>query len=133
MKVDNWVAAVTLLALLTYFWTATGVARARRKTGVSPPAMTGPPELERAIRVQMNTLEWLPLFLPSMWLFAWYWDGRLAAAIGLVWIVARIHYAVSYAREPSKRGLGFGLQAGATMILLFGALGQAIFSAATGG
>ena len=133
MQIDNHVAIVTLLALLVYFWTSFTVGRMRHKHGVSPPAVSGAAEFERAYRVQMNTLEWLPLFLPSMWLFAWFWNGKVAAAIGVIWILARIYYAVTYVKDPAKRGPGFGVQALATFILLFGALGKAIYLAVTGG
>lgn len=132
MQLDNQVVVVTLLALLVYFWMGLRVGQARGKHGVSAPAVTGSPEFERTYRVQMNTLEWLPLFLPSMWLFAYYWNGRIAAAIGVIWILARIYYAFSYVKDPASRGPGFGLQALATGVLLFGALGKAVYSAVTG-
>jgi len=131
MHIDNLVVVVTFLALLVYFWTGLRVGAARQKYGVAAPAVTGPPEFERAYRVQMNTLEWLPLFLPSLWLFAYYWDGWTAAGIGLIWILARLLYATSYVKDPSKRGPGFGLQALCTMVLLLGALGKAAWMAAT--
>ena len=37
-------------------------------SGIDAPAMTGHPEFERAVRAHANTLEWLPIFLPSLWL-----------------------------------------------------------------
>ena len=43
--------------------------------------MTGDPLLERTIRAHYNTLEWLPIFLVSMWLFAVYWNELVAAAL----------------------------------------------------
>ena len=132
MQIDNLVVIVTLLALLTYFWISFRVGQARNKYGVAAPAITGAPEFERTYRVQVNTLEWLPLFLPSLWLFGWYWNGKVAAAIGVVWILARIYYAIAYVRDPAKRGPGFGVQALATAVLLFGALGKAIYLVATG-
>lgn len=133
VQLDNLVVIVTLLALLVYGWTGMRTGAARHKYGVTAPAVTGAPEFERTYRAQMNTLEWLPLFLPSLWLFAWYWNGKVAAAIGLVWILARIYYAVTYVKDPAKRGPGFGLQALATAVLLFGALGKAVYLAVTGG
>ena len=33
------------------------------------------------MRAHYNTLEWLPIFLPSMWLFAIYWNELVAAAL----------------------------------------------------
>jgi len=133
MQLDNLVVIVTFLALLTYLWTGFRVGAARAKYGVAAPAVTGSPEFERTYRVQVNTLEWLPLFLPSLWLFGWYWNGKVAAAIGMVWILARIYYAVTYVSDPAKRGPGFGIQALATAVLLFGALGKAVYAAVTGG
>ena len=133
MPIDNFVVIVTILALGVYLWTGMRVGRARHVHGVSAPAITGAPEFERAYRAQMNTLEWLPVFLISIWLFAYYWNAAIAAGIGLIWVLARIHYAVSYTKDPAKRGPGFGVQALATMVLLAGALGKAIFAAVTGG
>ena len=51
--------------------------------------MTGDPVLERTIRAHYNTLEWLPLFLVPLWLFAIYWSDLVAAGLGLIWIVGR--------------------------------------------
>ena len=133
MHPHSLVALVTLLALLTYFWMSTRVPVARRKSGINAPAMTGDPLLERTIRAHYNTLEWLPIFLVSLWLFAIYWNDLVAAAMGVVWIVGRIVYAVSYAADPAKRGLGFQIQALATAVLLFGALGRIIYILATAG
>lgn len=131
MQSHAYVAIVTLLALLVYFWMGMGVAGARRKSGIAAPAMTGDPILERAVRVQANTLEWLPIFLPSLWLFHLFWTpqdpmGQIAAGLGLVWIVGRILYALGYVKDPGKRELGFLVQTLAAAVLLFGALGKAV-------
>jgi glutathione S-transferase len=133
MPAYNLVVIVTLLALILYLHMGVRVAAARGKHGVAAPAVTGSPEFERAYRVQMNTLEWLPLFLPSLWLFAAYWNQFLAAALGLVWILGRMLYMTSYTKDPAGRGPGFGIQALATLILLLGALGKAVWTAANGG
>jgi len=133
MRLDLWVVIVTLLALMVYLWTGMRVGRARYKYEVKAPATTGPEAFECVYRAQMNTLEWLPVFLVSMWLFAWLWDSRIAAGIGLVWVLARIQYAVGYASDPAKRAPGFMVQAIAVMVLLAGDLGKAIYSAVTGG
>src|SRR5277367_3993674 len=94
MMGHRWTALVSLLALLVYFWMSLQVGRARGKCGINPPAMTGDPILERAVRVQSNTLEWLPIFLASLWLFAVYWDELVAAGVGIVWIIGRLVYSV---------------------------------------
>jgi glutathione S-transferase len=124
------VAIVTLLSLLLYFMMGLRVGQGRTEFGVAAPAMTGHPEFERRVRVQANTLEWLPIFLVSLWLFAIYWsDDRIAAVIGVIWIIGRILYMTGYSKAASSRGPGFGIQALATGVLLFGALGRVIWVA----
>ena len=107
MMQHRWVAIVTLLAVLTYFWISFQTALARRKTGIQAPAMTGDPALERAVRAHYNTMEWLPIFLPSLWLFAIYWNELVAAGLGVVWIIGRVLYATGYMADPAKRSTGF--------------------------
>ena len=134
MMMDHrWTALVTILALLVYFSMSFQVARARGKSGIEAPAMTGDALLERANRVHVNTLEWLPLFLVGLWLFAIYWSEPVAAGIGLVWIVGRLVYSAGYMADPAKRSMGFLIQFLAAAVLLFGALGRIVYSLATGG
>jgi len=121
------VGIVTLLALLTYVWMGLRVGAARRTSGIAAPAMTGDPLLERTIRAHYNTLEWLPIFLPSMWLFAIYWNDLVAAGLGVVWIIGRVVYQLGYSAAAEKREVGFLIQALATAVLLFGALGRLIY------
>jgi glutathione S-transferase len=102
MHPHSWVAIVTLVSLLVYVWMALGVGGARKKSGIDAPTMTGDPELERHIRVQANTLEWLPIFLPSLWLFAIYWNDLIATILGVIWIFGRIIYALGYAAGPAS-------------------------------
>ncbi|HEX3408238.1 MAG TPA: MAPEG family protein, partial [Caulobacteraceae bacterium] len=75
MQIHPLVAIVSLLALLLYFYMGVRVSQARTKYGVAAPAVTGNPDFERAYRIQMNTLEWLPIFLVSLWLFALSWGS----------------------------------------------------------
>lgn len=133
MTPHSYVALVTILALLVYLWMGLRVAGARRASGIQPPAMTGDPILERHIRVQANTLEWLPLFLPGLWLFAIFWNDLVAAGLGVLWILGRILYALSYVAEPRRRELGFGIQGLATAVLLLGALGRIVWTLVTVG
>ena len=128
MPSHSLVALVTLAAILTYFWMGLRVPAARNKSGIQAPAMTGDPLLERTIRAHYNTLEWLPIFLPSMWLFAIYWNDRIAAAVGVIWIVGRHIYMVSYVKDPKTRSRGFGLQALATLLLFLIALIGAVIN-----
>jgi glutathione S-transferase len=128
MNVHPLVAIVTLVALLLYFYMGLRVGRSRSTYNVVAPAVVGHPAFERDYRIQMNTLEWLPLFLASLWLFALAWgDDRIAAAIGVVWIIGRVLYLTGYAKAAEARGPGFGIQALATGVLLFGALGRVVW------
>ena len=119
-------ALVTLLAIAFYFFTSINVSRARTKTGVKVPAMSGHPDFERAFRIQMNTLEWMPIFLPSLWLFAIYISDTTAAAIGAVWIIGRIVYFIGYSQAAAKRGPGFLIQGVAAIALWVGAIGAVV-------
>lgn len=132
MMQHRWTALVTLLALLVYVGMVMQVARARGKSGIKAPAMTGDPLLERALRVQGNTLEFLPVFLAALWLFAVYGNELLAAALGLVWIIGRVLYSAGYMADPGRRGPGFLIQFIATLALLLGALFKVVYSLATG-
>jgi uncharacterized membrane protein YecN with MAPEG domain len=119
-------ALVTLLAILFYFFTGLNVGRSRVKTGVKVPAMSGHPDFERAFRIQMNTLEWMPIFLPSLWLFAIFISDAIAALIGAVWIIGRVVYFIGYSKAAAKRGLGFAIQGIASIALWAGALGAVL-------
>jgi glutathione S-transferase len=123
----HFTALVTCLAVALYFFTSIRVAKARANFGIKAPAITGNDDFERVFRVQMNTLEWLPIFLPSLWLFAIYISDPVAAAIGLLWIAGRALYMTGYSQAANKRGRGFGIQALATGILWLGALGAIVW------
>ena len=117
----HFTALVTCLAVLFYFLTGVRVSRARGTYGVKAPAIAGHPDFERIFRVQMNTLEWMPIFLPALWLFAIYVSDAIAAVLGLVWILGRILYMTRYMEAASKRGRGFAVQASAAIALWIGA------------
>ncbi len=119
------IAVITLAALLVYMATIAAVGRTRHKYGLLAPAMSGHPVVERALRVQGNTLEGLIVFLPALWLFSAYVDVRWAAGLGVLWIVGRIAYMAGYLASADKRAVGFGLQALATLALLLGGLAGA--------
>jgi len=123
----HFTALVTLLAILAYFYSSILVSRARGKFGVKLPAISGHPDFERVFRAQMNTLEWLPIFLPSLWLFAIYISDGIAAAIGLVWVIGRVLYVFGYARAVKDRSRGFAIQALAAIALWVGAFGAIVW------
>lgn len=113
------VALVTLAALIEYFVFASMVGAKRAE--VPPPAMTGDQAFERRLRVQLNTLERLIIFIPALWLFGHFTSSTIAAYIGVVWIVARILFAAGYLRDPAKRVPGMILTALSEMVLIVGA------------
>jgi len=118
MNWQTWPAIITLLNLALLVWVGAMVGAARGKYQVPAPATTGNPLFERAFRVQMNTLENTVLFLPALWLAAL--EGGpawLVSAAGLIWIGARVLYALAYARDPAKRGPGFAASMLAVMVL----------------
>ncbi len=124
MQAYHSVAIVTLLVGLVCFGMALAVARAHARTGILAPAMTGDAYLERCIRAHINTLEWIPIFLPAMWLFAVYWSPAWAAVLGGVWLIGRILYFLGYVAAPGKRFPGFFIQSTAVFVLSLGALGR---------
>ncbi|MGH8226292.1 MAG: MAPEG family protein [Steroidobacteraceae bacterium] len=126
------VAIVTLLAGLVCFGMALTVARAHSKAGILAPVMTGDAYLERCIRAHINTLEWTPIFLPALWLFAMYWSPTWAAIVGGIWILGRILYFLGYIAAPQKRFPGFFIQSMAVFVLSLGALGRIAYLMATG-
>src|SRR5579872_6248074 len=123
----NATAIVTLLAILFYFYTSLAVGRARERFGVAAPATSGHPDFERLFRIQMNTLEWMPIFLPALWLFAIYVSDAIAAAFGVVWIMGRILYMTGYAKAANQRRPGFAIQASAATALWLGATGAIVW------
>ncbi len=111
-------ALVSALALLTYQATALLVGRARFQYKVMPPAVSGPPEFERVLRVQQNTLEQLVFFLPALWLAALFGSLQLSSLLGFIWVGGRIAYAVGYIQAPEKRGPGFGISFLSSVVLV---------------
>jgi glutathione S-transferase len=120
-------ALVTCLVILMYFFFSAQVAKARGTYGIKAPAISGNPDFERVFRAHMNTLEWIPIFLPALWLFAVYISDAIAAALGVVWIVGRILYMTGYAKAANKRRSGFAIQASAAIILWVSATGAILW------
>ena len=53
---NPWTAFTTILAVLFYLATGVTVAVTRHRHGLHAPAMTGHPQVERALRVQGNAV-----------------------------------------------------------------------------
>ena len=103
-----YVAIVTVVALLQFFWFGWQVGVARGKYNIAAPAVSGNEMFERVFRVHMNTLEQLVVFLPALWIFAGYISPLWAAVLGAIFIVGRALYARSYVKDPKGRSPGAG-------------------------
>lgn len=110
-------AIVTLLAVLISVAFVIGVARARRRTGIDAPAMTGAPDLDRALRIQGNTVEQFVIFLPALWLAALYFQGWAPPILGLIWCAGRVTYGFVYG-TAKQRFPGFAPTIFPTLILV---------------
>ncbi|MDE2362049.1 MAG: MAPEG family protein [Hyphomicrobiales bacterium] len=118
----NLTALVTIASILVLFWASLRVGKARGTYKIKAPATTGDPNFERIFRAHQNMAEWMPIYLPALWLFAFYVGDKWAALVGLVWIVGRVIYVLTYAGAAEKRGPGFAIQASATGVLVVGSL-----------
>ena len=118
----NYVDLVAVLAVLQLVFFAMLVGRARGLYGVQAPAVSGHEMFERAYRVQMNTVELMVVFLPSLFIAAKYWPQAYVAGIGAIYLVGRILYWRSYSAAPASRGIGFALSMLPILALAVGAL-----------
>jgi glutathione S-transferase len=117
------------LALAQFLFFCFAVGKARGTYKVAAPATTGNEMFERYFRVQMNTLELLIIFLPSIVLFGQYFRSYIAAALGVIYLIGRMIYFMSYVKDPKSRSAGYGLSALPVMVLLAGAIIGAIRAA----
>jgi glutathione S-transferase len=113
----HYVELVATLAVLQFLAFGALTGSARKASGLKAPAVTGDEGFERMYRVQMNTLELLIAFLPSLFLAAKYWSPILVAVLGAIFVVGRFLYWRAYVTTPSKRSLGFFLSMVPTAIL----------------
>lgn len=111
-------AAVTLLAILISICLQINTGKVRGRTGIKPPAMSGDPALEAALRAEGNTVEQYVLFLPALWLAALYFQGWVPPIVGLVWCLGRVMYAVGYMNQPEKRYPGYMVSVLAALVLI---------------
>ncbi|MDN4502382.1 MAPEG family protein [Alteromonadaceae bacterium BrNp21-10] len=117
---------ISMLALLQFFYFAVQVGGARGKYGVSAPATTGNEVFERYFRVHYNTMEHLVLFLPGLWAFGFYVSYVYAAALGAVYLLGRLIYAVTYVKNPKSREIGAIASTLPCIVLVVGALVGAV-------
>lgn len=118
----EYVGVVVILALGQYFGFAFAVAKLREQRKIPATEASGDPELIRAVRAHANTGEMLIVFIPLVLLCGYFLDGRLAAAVGAVWIPARAWYRRGYLRDVRGRIPGFVLGDVVMALLALGAL-----------
>ena len=126
------VVIVMLLALIEFIVFGTQVGLARGRTGVEAPAVTGNEEFERYFRVHYNTMEQLTLFIPGIWFFGQNVHAYAAAGLGVIFLVGRAMYAISYVKEPASRAAGVLLSIIPCYILVLGALCGVAWSTLSG-
>ena len=117
------------LALVQFLFFCFAVGKARGTYKVAAPATTGNEMFERYFRVQMNTLELLVIFVPSILICAQYFGSYIAAGLGVIYLIGRLVYFTSYVKDPKSRSAGYGLSALPVGILLVGAIFGAIRAA----
>ena len=118
-------AIVTGLALIEYMVFGFRVGMARGKYEIEAPAISGNEIFERHYRVQMNTVEQLAIFLPALWIFGSFVSAPIGAALGVVFIIGRAIYAVSYVADPKTRTAGFLIGYLSNVALVLGSIGGA--------
>jgi hypothetical protein len=61
-------------------------------------------------------------FIPGLYLFSHYFNPLWAAGLGVVYLIGRQIYSMSYVKDPKSRSAGFGLSFLPTLILVAGGL-----------
>lgn len=124
--------ATLLLALAIYVWSVVKVGQARGRYKVEAPAVTGPPEFERAFRAQQNSVEQMVLFIPLLALASTLWSDVVAGIYGSVWCIGRILYVTTYSRG-ANRSAGFMLSGGLSAVVLIALIVTFVLRVASGG
>jgi glutathione S-transferase len=123
---------VTLALVLLGVLLANRVSKARLDFSQSdrPSAMQhsveiySDPKFMIAFRNQMNLLEHLILFLPTLWIFAFGFSDGLAAVVGLGYFIGRVLYARSY---PHSHKVGYTLALISMLVLMIGAVASSLY------
>lgn len=107
--------ANTLLLMVLAFLSG----KVKRDHGLRPFDLLTDERARIANRIHENTVENTVLFLPLLWLAATYGNARMAAVLGLIWLLSRIAYAFAYAKKPASRSAFFAI----SLLALLGLIG----------
>jgi glutathione S-transferase len=119
------IAVVTLilvLAVIEVLILGFLVGRGRDTYGVPAPATSGHPTWERLNRAHQNSLEQLVVFMPLFMAYTFNADVPTGLLAGVVFLIARIAYAVGYVRAPDRRAAGAWTTAIVQVWLALGAI-----------
>lgn len=122
------VTAIAMLALVEYLYFGTQVGRARVRSGLKAPAVTGDEHFERAFRAHYNTLEQLIVFLPALYASGYYLHELYAVAAGVAFLIGRALYFRAYVADPTRRGPGMMITMAANVALVIGGLLGAVIN-----
>ena len=122
------VVIVTVLALVQYVVFGIQVGGAHQKYDVKLPKMAGHEQFERVNRVHQNTLEQLIVFLPALWMYAYYVNPLWGAGIGVVYLIGRTIFRSAYIKNPPSRSTGFMLSFLPSAVMLIWVLADAILT-----
>ena len=123
------IALITLIILIqySYFTFRAGMSRGKE---VAAPAVTGTERFERALRVQINTLEQMVVTVPAMWICGIHFSIQAAIILGAAFVVGRAIYSITYMRDPKTRTIGFmiGFFANVALVIccLIGVVGKLV-------
>jgi len=72
------------------------------------------------------------MFLPVLWIYSRFVSPLWGAAFGVVFIIGRAIYGVTYVRDPKSRSVGFALTSLPTLIMMVWILVWAVMAIANG-
>jgi glutathione S-transferase len=116
------VMLIVVLAVIEVMVLGFLVARGRDRYGVPAPATSGHPDWERLNRAHQNSLEQLVLFIPLFLAYCFNTGLQTGIVLGLVYLLARIVYAVGYVRRSERRAAGAFLTFAVQVWLAVGAM-----------
>ena len=100
-------AIITVLILIQTLFFGFEVGKARGKYNIKAPAVSGDEMFDRHYRIHQNTIEQIIIFIPSLWLFGYFVNNNVAAALGVLFIIGRLVFRNAYLKNPASREIGF--------------------------